>query len=108
MRYHIKLIVGPSVGNAHCFNCVLKGPDVEPVRHLTCWSLMGQLNLYKTNQPTNPSETHLVPSIRPWQTLIPREVPRLLKKVPSFLFRLHKSWPTKWLATTAIPVLDFA
>ena len=56
LRYHIKFSVGPSVGNAHCFDCVLKADSrALMLSHtvVTCWSLMGQLNLYTTNQPTN-------------------------------------------------------
>ena len=56
LRYHIKFSVGPSVGNAHCFDCVLKADSrALMLSHtvVTCWSLMGQLNLYTNNQPTN-------------------------------------------------------
>ena len=56
LRYHIKFSVGPSVGNAHCFDCVLKADSrALMLSHtvVTCWSLMGQLILYTTNQPTN-------------------------------------------------------
>ena len=54
LRYHIKFYVGPSVGNAHCFHGVLKGPDVEPhgcdmlVTHGTVDSSHNK----PTNQPT--------------------------------------------------------
>jgi len=52
----IKFSVGPSVGNAHCFDCVLKADSrALMLSHtvVTCWSLMGQLILYTNNQPTN-------------------------------------------------------
>ena len=49
----IKFSVGPSVGNAHCFDCVLKADSrALMLSHtvVTCWSLMGQLNLYTPPQ----------------------------------------------------------
>ena len=49
----IKFSVGPSVGNAHCFDCVLKADSrALMLSHtvVTCWSLMGQLILYTPPQ----------------------------------------------------------
>ena len=49
----VKFSVGPSVGNAHCFDCVLKADSrALMLSHtvVTCWSLMGQLILYTPPQ----------------------------------------------------------
>ena len=59
LRYHIKFTVGPSVLNAHCFDCVLQGPEVEPygcdmlVTHGTVDSLQNQPTNERTKKQTN-------------------------------------------------------
>ena len=70
--------VGPSVGNAHCFNCVLKADSrALMLSHtvVTCWSLMGQLILYTTNQPTNPPTHQPTNPNPPTQTHQPTNPP---------------------------------